>query len=77
MIPGHSDLQVNNAAVGGVERVDDPALGPKPVGEQVPPPTHSTLLFPVSSGTDQKENPLMTHLSMNETVQWHALSAET
>ncbi|CAL5069060.1 unnamed protein product [Urochloa decumbens] len=31
---GKLDILVNNAAIGGVEHVDDPSFGPKPVGEQ-------------------------------------------
>jgi len=31
---GRLDILVNNAAIGGIELVDDPSFGPKPVGEQ-------------------------------------------
>ncbi|KAK8449260.1 hypothetical protein SEVIR_7G188500v4 [Setaria viridis] len=31
---GRLDILVNNAAISGVELVDDPSFGPKPVGEQ-------------------------------------------
>jgi len=32
---GRLDILVNNAAIGGIELVDDPSFGPKPVGEQI------------------------------------------